>query len=145
MVSIEWENIFPLTSQQGLASQLFDHSPIMLESGKDEKIPRIYRFEKAWLSAVGFKDLINVSWNSFQARGTAVARMVYKLKSLGKVIKAWTKENFYSIKGRKEELLEKFLILETIEEERPLETVEQVQNQSMVKELNAILSHEEIL
>ena len=39
---MEWENNFPSNFQQGIASQFLDNSPILLDSGKDELITKLF-------------------------------------------------------------------------------------------------------
>jgi len=70
--------------------------------------------------------------------------MVYKLRKLRRVIKGWSKENFYSIKETKNKLSDELLGFETMEEDGELSDDEKVQNTG-VDSLNNILTEEEIM
>ena len=63
-----------------------------------------------------FKRLVQSAWNSFQAYGSAAARMVFKLKKLREVVTNWAKEHFLSVKETKSKLLEELLKFEILEE-----------------------------
>lgn len=120
LVNANWIELFPRVLQNCLPILGSDHVPIRLESGIHISKLRPFRFEKAWLSASNFLDLIKEWWDAPQLVGCGAFIMAKKIALLRDQLRNWAKVDFGSIKLKKLALLHEIGILEALKESRPL-------------------------
>ena len=81
--------MIPVTSQKGLASELSDHCPILLDNEESYEQKKIFRFEKSWFTDENFKTMVQTAWSTCTDQGSTAARMVPKHRKLRKGLKIW--------------------------------------------------------
>jgi hypothetical protein len=66
LMSVEWENKFPLVSVRALTRAGSDHTPLLTDSGEQAHLGNKahFAFELSWLRQDGFLDLVKQEWNS---------------------------------------------------------------------------------
>jgi hypothetical protein len=64
LVSIEWDNKYPLASVTMLPKEVSDHNPLRISFGGKANIKEfLFRFEKLWLQCEDFADVMMKAWN----------------------------------------------------------------------------------
>ncbi|CAL9240148.1 unnamed protein product, partial [Arabidopsis halleri] len=84
-----------------------DHAPLYLQLCPPQSVDasrRPFRFEAAWLSHEGFKELLATSWDARLSTPEALAGLKWKLKK-------WNKQVFGDIHTRKEKLVEEIKVV----------------------------------
>uniref|UniRef100_A0A2N9J5V1 Reverse transcriptase domain-containing protein n=1 Tax=Fagus sylvatica TaxID=28930 RepID=A0A2N9J5V1_FAGSY len=97
LISADWEDRYPDTSQKILPRPLSDHYPILLEVGSmlRDKIP--FRFENMWLKTEGFVERIQHWWSSYSFIGPPSLVLACKLKALKEDLKKWNHQEFGNV------------------------------------------------
>jgi hypothetical protein len=64
LASVEWEQKFPLVAVRALTRSGSDHTPLLIDTGRQAHIGNKTRFsfELSWLEQEGFYDLIAAEW-----------------------------------------------------------------------------------
>nr|CAD1837721.1 unnamed protein product [Ananas comosus var. bracteatus] len=81
---------------------------------------KLFRFEKAWLNHQGFIDKVPEWWKERASEKSAVLTFTAKLRHCRQRIKEWCRQEFYSIRGMKEELMTQILEIDKAEEQDAL-------------------------
>ncbi|XP_078153720.1 uncharacterized protein LOC144548883 [Carex rostrata] len=115
LLSNEWSTTFPNTKQKTLPNTSSDHCPIMIEAFTDFQKTKVFRFEKFWLSIVGFKDIVKEEWQSHPMTSTP-AQMHIKLQQLQSKIIAWEKSKVGNIRAQIEVCRQFIAWIEEIQE-----------------------------
>ncbi|XP_058099751.1 uncharacterized protein LOC131244111 [Magnolia sinica] len=89
LLSTDWLEGFPTSSQLALPRTTSDHCPIMLSTEEDNWGPKPLRFNSAWLQIDGFHQKIVEWWSIFQVDGFAWHRLLCKLRLLKERLKEW--------------------------------------------------------
>jgi len=65
LVSTEWEQHYPLATIVALSREISDHTPLLLNTGEEEKGGRqpMFKFELSWLLKENFFDMVSEGWN----------------------------------------------------------------------------------
>ena len=65
LVTIEWEQKFPLASVQALTREISYHTPLLLDGGEPSHRGNVrnFKFELGWLSRDGFFELVKEVWS----------------------------------------------------------------------------------
>lgn len=77
LISTEWEQHFPLATVVALSRDISDHTPLLLNTGEEErnnKQPQ-FKFELGWLLKEGFFDLVSEVWNKEKRGNNAFQKM----------------------------------------------------------------------
>jgi hypothetical protein len=66
LVSVEWEEKYPLVSARALTRTGSDHTPLLIETGSPAHLGRTrhFSFELSWLKQEGFFDMVKDLWES---------------------------------------------------------------------------------
>jgi hypothetical protein len=62
LVSLAWEENFPLVTVSTLSRELSDHTPLLITTGELRKNLPIFRFENCWFGREGLDDLVSQVW-----------------------------------------------------------------------------------
>jgi len=94
LVSPDWEDRFPVSSQKRLPRLYSGHFPILLDCGDFSRGNMSFKFENMWLKAEGFVGKVKQWWDSYSFQGTPSFAFACKLKALKKDLKIWNEEVF---------------------------------------------------
>jgi hypothetical protein len=107
LVSVEWEQKFPLVSVRALTRTGSDHTPLFIDSGNHAHLgnkPR-FSFEIAWLQQVGFHDMVAAEWAKVSKGNSPIQIWQNKIRHLRRFLKGWAKNLSGKYKKEKERLL----------------------------------------
>lgn len=117
-----------------------DHAPLYVQLtpevlGSPKRRP--FRFEAAWLSHSGFKELLQSSWQ----RDTTTPEA---LKQLERTLRKWNKEVFGDIKLRKEKLMHE---IQTVQDHLEQSHTDDLlkKEEDLLKEFEVVLEQEEMV
>lgn len=71
---------------------MWDHFPILLDSGGIHGSQRYFKLENMWLGVIGFVDKVRNWWSSYQFTGTPSFILAGKLRVLKFDLKKWKVE-----------------------------------------------------
>ncbi|XP_074300160.1 uncharacterized protein LOC141631380 [Silene latifolia] len=98
-INEDWLNCFPGSYANFLPEGLFDHCLCLInleETCHNRKLP--FKYFNMWARAPDFLETVQQSWGP-EVRGTAMFKVVTKLKRLKKDLKALNKEQFSDIEN----------------------------------------------
>jgi exonuclease III len=137
--SVDWEQHFPLSSVQALSRAVSDHPPLVIDTGHVSQFPpKLFRFEKWWISQPGFTDLVMSVWSAPCPCTTALDIWQYKLRLLRKKMKGWNINVEAANKKLKTDLLLEFDILYVFSEQNRLSINEKDRLHAVKMQLNSI-------
>jgi hypothetical protein len=121
--SANWISIFPNTMVLPLAKSDSDHVPCVVNI--DTIIPKanIFRFENFWVEQAGFQECVKDAWIKDSNKISSAAILADKFKSLRYALKKWHM-NLSKLKLLIQNCNKCILLLDTLEENRPLYTTE---------------------
>ncbi|KAB1227404.1 hypothetical protein CJ030_MR1G020871 [Morella rubra] len=122
---------------------IFDHFPIILESGFVGRGKKLFRFENMWLKADGFVDRVGLWWRSCDFSGSPSFVLDSKLKALKRDIKIWNYEVFGDIALRKSSLLHELSSLDIQDEGGLIDEEGRVRKLEVLGELDLLIDMEE--
>ncbi|WVZ94091.1 hypothetical protein U9M48_040028 [Paspalum notatum var. saurae] len=95
---LDWEEIFPDSLLQSLASVVSDHCPLLL--GLKVKLPgkRRFHFESFWPKLPGFLEAVEQNWNAPVSAACPVEKFFIKLQRLSKGLQKWSQRKVGNIK-----------------------------------------------
>jgi hypothetical protein len=76
---------------QSMASNDFDHCPLLFELKDNLSVTWRFHFEAFWLKLEGFQDAVSFGWNSVLF--VAFATLDAKIKSITKGLQSWSDKN----------------------------------------------------
>jgi hypothetical protein len=114
-----WISVYPNTVVLPLAKKGSDHVPCVVHIGTDIPKAKIFRFENYWVDLPGFKECVTQSWERGSAKAYSSAVIADKLKGLRHELKKWHL-SLARLKGLIQNCNKVIVILDTLEEERPL-------------------------
>ncbi|KAL4184365.1 hypothetical protein AMTRI_Chr10g225250 [Amborella trichopoda] len=80
LISINWEEQFPISLSMALPKFTSDHCPILLDTNAISRGPRPFRFELHWLQEKGLLAPIQTWWNSFNSQVTGRSGFILQKK-----------------------------------------------------------------
>lgn len=107
-------------------------------------IPRPFRYELAWSTVEGFKDLVKEWWKECVPQGCGAFVLAKTLITLKGQLRHWAKFSFGSIKLKKLALLHELDMLDFARENRPVSDVESNREKAVRLELSQICKQEEL-
>lgn len=117
-----------------------NHSPLYVQltpAGRSDPKRRPFRFEAAWLSHSGFKELMQTSWKRELTTPEA-------LKMLQTTLRRWNKEVFGDICIRKEKIMNELTTLQnSLEHNQTDELLEK--EAALLREFDVVLEQEEMM
>lgn len=106
LTSVSWDAHFPLSSLVALPKVGSDHTPLVLDTGARKNFsPKLFRFEKWWLSQPGFSELVPGVWNTESNATSGIENWQFKVRLLRKTIKGWSINIEVGINRNKKALL----------------------------------------
>lgn len=124
LVSHKWEDRFPNSNVNCLASDVSDHVPLMLTSDWDKKFVKMFKFERMWTLEPGFSDNITRWWQLPSLASNSTSNLVTKIRRIRGECKNWCKYNFYNVNKNKIDLLGTIRNIDRLEEVRDLSDLE---------------------
>lgn len=90
LVTRDWENIFPQAIVSRLPREVSDHNPLIVSSGKMDKMPYIrFKSDLSWLKNPKFFTQVERIWNSPCRAKSAIDKIQQKLKLIKWFFKGW--------------------------------------------------------
>lgn len=83
LTSVSWDAHYPFSSLVALPRVGSDHIPLVLDT-RARKIssPKMFMFEKWWLSQYGFSELVYAVWNTKTNNSSATENWQFKVRLL---------------------------------------------------------------
>ena len=143
LYSFPWDEMFTQIRQSSLPSLGSDHNPILLTCGNDNFKKSYFKFEKWWLNVEGFKEKVQEWWRSFIISGTP-DYILNKIKHVKGETQRMEQRPQGELEGKKYHILDQIGSLETLQESRPLNDVEQLIKSHLAMEYDEVARNEEI-
>jgi hypothetical protein len=108
LISTEWELNNPLLMVVALPRVIFDHIPLLIDSGQpslSNNVP-MFKFELGWLLRDGFMDMVREVWNSVFNRDDTMRCWQMKIRKLCQHLRGWAKHTS-GVNKKEKELLDK--------------------------------------
>ena len=144
LVTTEWEEKFSISSVQSRDRGIFDHTPIVLNTGASAHMnnqPQ-FKFERGWFLRDGFFDMVANIWQSEIKGDTNMERWQNKIRALCKHLWGWARHTAGHYKKEKKKLLSLIDSLDKKAEASPLSDNE-INMKHYLKERLVILLREE--
>ena len=76
LVSVDWENKFPISTVHALPRAGSDHTPLLLDFGEQAHRGNkaTFSFELSWLSLGGFREIVAHEWAAISDGSTPIER-----------------------------------------------------------------------
>lgn len=142
LISIDWDQQFPLSAVEAMPKLTLDHYPILLSTGSTTKC-RMFRLEEVWLRNENFVKSIPGWWTKIQRNDSAFLFFSTKLRHCRKQIRRWCTSNFYSILKSKYEVIQEIQKIDLLEEESSLAADLLERRAALKARLSLILKNEE--
>jgi hypothetical protein len=94
LVSVEWEQKFPLASVQALPHSGSDHTPLLLDTGEQAHLgnKEEFSFELSWLKFEGFKEVVIREWLSIPRVDNPILNWQNKIRHLRQYLRGWAQD-----------------------------------------------------
>ena len=146
LVSHEWLDRWPNSTQVTLARNFSDHCPIVLRSNEIDWGPKPFRILDCWLLDRSFKETVYHSWTSYQQPGWGGFILKEKIKNLKNSLKRWNRDQFGDTFTRVKKIESELNKLEEDTSQRELSQHEIQKRKQLQEELwTAAQAHESIL
>jgi hypothetical protein len=91
LVSVGWEQKFPLASVQALPRSGSDHTPLLLDTGEQAHLGNKveFSFELSWLKIEGFKEVVVREWLSIPRVENPILNWQNKIRHLRQYLRGW--------------------------------------------------------
>jgi mannosylglycoprotein endo-beta-mannosidase len=121
--SCNWIMDYPNSMVLPLARKGSDHSPCIVNIDTDIPKAKLFRFEIFWVDLPGFLECVKSSWSKPSHKSYSSADLMDKLKNLWYALKKWHL-SLARLKGLIQNGNNVIMLLDTLEEKRPLFTME---------------------
>jgi hypothetical protein len=121
--SSNWILDYPNSMVLPLARKGSDHTPCIVNIDTDIPKAKLFRFENFWVDLPGFMECVKKSWSNPSHKNYSSAILMDKLKNLRYAQKKWH-PSLARLKGFIQNCNNVILLLDSLEEKRPLFTVE---------------------
>jgi hypothetical protein len=93
LTSVEWEQKFPLVSVRALTRSRSDHTPLLIDVGRQAHMGNKVRFsfELSWLEQEGFHEMIAAEWAAGPIGKTLIQTWQNKIRHLRCFLRGWAK------------------------------------------------------
>jgi exonuclease III len=93
LLTTEWEEKFLLATLQALTREVFDHTPLLLNSGESAHMATqpMFKFELGWLLRDGFLDMVRDIWTNTVVGDSPMQRWQGKIHKLRQYLRGWAK------------------------------------------------------
>ncbi|XP_058096318.1 uncharacterized protein LOC131241978 [Magnolia sinica] len=120
LVSPEWLEAFLTIKKITLPRTTSDHYPILLTVEDENWGPKPFRFNSSWLHLEGLHQKIVEWWKSFQVKGFAGHKLLYRLKLLKEKLKEWRREETQNREAKIEALMSELQKIDRVSKEVPM-------------------------
>jgi hypothetical protein len=126
LVTMEWEEKFPLTTVQALPRVISDHTPLLLNSGETSTSGNepLFKFECGWLLRDGFIEMIKGIWSSHNEGNNPIEQWQGKIRRVRQYLRGWAKNKSGQYKKEKKQILNNLELLDKRAENTPLDANE---------------------
>ena len=115
--SVDWDSHFSMSSLTALPRVGSDHTPLMLDTaGRKSLSPKMFPFEKWWLSQPGFHQMMRETWSATSSFISSVDNWLSKTRLLRKKTKGWAINIESALRKRKKAPLMEFDPLDVLSE-----------------------------
>ena len=97
LVSDEWNQAYPNSTQKALPNTSSDHCPISLTASTRYNKSRFFRFENCWLRFQQYNDLVKQTWQELGLAHTP-DQLHIKLTKIQHITKEWAKQRISKMK-----------------------------------------------
>jgi hypothetical protein len=106
LVSVEWEQKYPLSTVQALTRSRSDQTPLLLDSGDHAFLGNKanFSFELSWLKQEGLRDIVAREWVSVPSEVSPMVTWQNKLHHLCHFLRGWARDQSGKYKLEKERL-----------------------------------------
>jgi hypothetical protein len=106
LVSVSWDNKYPLANVRMLPKSGGDHNPLKINFGGGKKvIQKIFIFEKWWLEQPDFEEVVKKAWDIKCPETDPMRVWQLKIRNVRRKIRDWNMNREAEIKRSKEELI----------------------------------------
>ena len=121
LVTREWEDLFPQAMVNRLSSEVLDHNPLIISSGKKVGMPFIqFKFDLNWFNNPEFYPLVVKIWNKPCRAKSSLDKIQQKLKLFKQYFKGWGFNLQGELRKKRKEYQKELADLESLEEEGAL-------------------------
>jgi hypothetical protein len=102
LVTVEWEEKFPLPTVQALPRVISDHTPLLLnmsETSTGGNVP-LFKFECEWLLRDGFVEMIREIWSNHTEGNNPIECWQGKIRRVRQHLRGWAKNTSGQYKKR---------------------------------------------
>jgi hypothetical protein len=94
LMSVDWEQKFPLASVQALPRSGSDHTPLLLDTGEQSNIGNKveFSFELSWLKQEGFREIVEREWSLVPTVDNPIINWQNKIHHLRQYLRGWARE-----------------------------------------------------
>lgn len=100
LCSVDWEEVFPNCLLQSAAPDDSDHCPLLLGMSDIQLGKRRFHFASFWTKLEGFKDTVEVAWESVSAAPCPFETLSRKRKATAKGLQSWSQKNVGHVKSQ---------------------------------------------
>jgi exonuclease III len=123
--SIDWNEQYPSHYLRCLSSDASDHAPLLLVLNIEPWARPRFRFEDYWTRMDGFRDIIQVAWNTYFRASDPCKALDRKLRAIAKALRSWRATRIGSVRLRLAVARAIIYELDTAQESRALSAQEQ--------------------
>jgi hypothetical protein len=139
--STNWISDYPSSLMTPLAKTTSDHVPCVVQIGTNIPKAQVFRFENYWIDQPGFLEVVHSVWNSEVLATNTASKIAAKFKLLRRVLKKWAM-SLSKIKNLLKQCNAVLLVLDKLEESRPLNTPEKCFRDILKKHILNLLQHQ---
>ena len=126
LVSVPWEQKFPLVTVRALTREVSDHTPLIIDSGEQAHLGNkaTFSFELSWLRQEGFSEMVTREWAAVNHGDTPMVVWQNKIRHLRAFLRGWARNMSSVYKAQKISLLNIIDTLDLKAETTPLNASE---------------------
>jgi hypothetical protein len=126
LITMEWEEKYPLTTVQALTREVSDHTPLLLNSGEASSMATqpLFKFELGWLLRDGFMEMAKDIWTHTEVGRMPMEHWKGKIHRLRQYLRGWVKNTSGQYKKEKKEILDMLDSIDRKPEHTPLRAEE---------------------
>lgn len=122
--SLEWVEQYPCHQLRCLSSDSSDHAPLLLVLNTEPWARPRFRFDDYWTRVDGFRDVVQVAWQSHITASDPCKVLDQKLRAVAKALTSWRATRIGSVRLRLAAARAVIYELDSAEEARALSTEE---------------------
>lgn len=116
LMSIDWEEMFPLVSVCALVRELSDHTPLLVDTGSGGFVAASFKFELCWLLRPELEVLVREVWTIDASNLSSLDAWQFRLRLLRRRLKGWNRNVEGLYKKEKKEILAQIDLIDRFSE-----------------------------